>query len=234
MYSTLGDVRPLTLGDLGWVLDLSGQRRERIAGFAPRFWRPAPDARDRHEMFLGHQIGNPPVVSLRTDHGFVFAAPRANLLEIDDMALDEDTLWSDDGTRLLQAVLQHSDLRFVCPVPEPVRTQTATALGMSLVESWWHRDLATGHSAAAVSDPTLVVAGASGQLVEAPPVYAPGGTVLMVSEVASVVALAAIENAAAAAGAVVSVAPRSPGEPKDLLTGAGYKRTTDFFEGRRH
>jgi hypothetical protein len=156
-------------------------RREQIAGFAARFWRAAPDSRDRQREFLGHQIRDPRLVSLRTDHGFVFAAPRGDLLDVDDMALDEDNLWPDDGTRLLEAVFRHSDVRFVCPVPELARAQTAVALGMSLVESWWHRDLPTNVSAAAISDPVLTVAGASGRLVEAPPVYAPGGPVLLVS-----------------------------------------------------
>lgn len=233
MNTTLGDVRPLILDDLEWVLDISELRREQIAGFAARFWRPAPDARDRHREFLGHQIQDPGAVSLRTDHGFVFAAPRADVLDVDDMALDDDNLWPHDGTRLLQTVLEHSDVRFVCPVPEPARTQTAVALGMSLGESWWHRDLSTNVSPVAVDHPILTVAGASGRLLEAPPVYAPGGPVLLVLAVDSEAALAAIEDAAAAVGAVVSVVPRFPSQPEDLLTNAGYKRTTDFFAWRR-
>ena len=46
-------------------------------------------------------------------------------------------------------------------------------------------------------------------------------------------ALTAIESAAASAGAVVSVVPRKLGQPTDLLIGAGYKRTTDFFVWHR-
>lgn len=100
----------------------------------------------------------------------VFAAPRVDVLDVDDMALDDVNLWPHDGTRLLQAVLEHSDVRFVCPVPEPAGTQTAVALGMSWVESWWHRDLSSNVSPVGVDHPVLVVAGASGRLVEAPPV----------------------------------------------------------------
>lgn len=230
--TSLGDVRPLSLDDLDWVLDLGGQRRERIVSFAPRFWHPAPDARGRHEAFLNDQIRDLDVVTLRTDHGFVFATPRADLLDVDDMALDQDTRWPDDGTRLLRAVMEHHDLRFVCPVPEPSRSRTARYLGMSVKESWWHRNLAPTVVRVGTSD-QVVVPGARGQLVEAPPVYAPGGPVLLVSEVASAAALAAIENAAAAVEAVVSVVLRSAGAPEDLLRRGGYTRTTDFFQWRR-
>ena len=79
----------------------------------------------------------------------------------------------------------------------------------------------------------LTVVGASGRLVDAPPVYAPGGPVLLVLDVESEAALAAIEDAASAAGAVVSVVPRYSSQLEDVLTRAGYKRTTDFFARRR-
>lgn len=230
--TVLGDVRPLTLDDLEWVLDMSEQRRERIVFFGPLFWRPAPDARARHRAFLGQQIQDPMVASLRTDHGFVFAAPRGELLDVDDMALDDDDLWPHDGSALLRSVVERGDLRFVCPVPERARRQISVDLGMVLVESWWHRDLPFT-SLATVGGAAIEVRGASGRLVQAPPVYAPGGPVLLTFDVNDGRALAAIEVAAAAGGAVVSVVTRKPGQPTDLLTSAGYKRTTDFFVWHR-
>lgn len=234
MPTTLDDVRPLTLDDLEWVLEISGHRRECIAGYAPRFWRPAPDARAAHNELLGDQIQDPQVVSFRSDHGFAFAARRGEVLDVDDMALDDDNLWPHDGSALLQAVSQRSDLRFVCPIPEPARRQTAVDLGMVLVESWWHRDLATETSATVMNpDSVITVQGASGRLVEAPPVYAPGGPVLLTFDVGSGTALTAIEDAASACGAVVSVVSREPSQPTDFLTTAGYKRTTDFLAWRR-
>ncbi len=174
------------------------------------------------------------MVSLRTDHGFAFAARRGEVLDVDDMALDDDNLWPHDGSALLRAVIQTSDLCFVCPIPEPERRQTAVHLGMVLVESWWHRDLATETSATVVDpDPVFAVQGASGRLVEAPPVYAPGGPVLLTFDVGSGTALTAIQDAASAGGAVVSVVSREPSQPTDFPTSAGCKRTTDFFTWRR-
>lgn len=154
------------------------------------------------------------------------------MLDVDDMALDDDNLWPHDGSALLQAVSQRSEVRFVCPIPEPERRQAAVHLGMLLVESWWHRDLATETSETVV-DPVIAVQGASGRLVEAPPVYAPGGSVLLTFDVDSGRALTAIEDAASAGGAVVSVVSRDPRRSTDFLICAGYKRTTDFFAWRR-
>lgn len=226
MHRASDGPRALTNDDLEWVLDISGHRRERIAGFGPRFWRPAPDARDRHREFLSHQIQDPQVVSLRTDHGFVFAAPRGDELDVDDMALDDDNLWTRDGSGLIMAVLERSDLRFVCPVAEPARTKFAIDLGMSLDQTWWHRDLPAKVSAAA-HDRAIAVKGAAGRLIKAPPVYDPGGPVLLVFDVDGAAGLAAIEHATAPA--VVSVVSRKPDQPTEFLTKVGYKRTTDFF-----
>ena len=52
-------------------------------------------------------------MALRTEHGFVIAVPRAARLDVDDMALDRDDQWPEDGARLLQAVLEQGAARFV-------------------------------------------------------------------------------------------------------------------------
>ena len=227
--SISGGARPLTMDDLEWVLDACGRRRAQLAAFAPRLWRSAPDARAQHRAYLGRQIEDPAVVALRTDHGFVLAAPHGQLMDVDDMALDDETLWPVDGVLLLRFVLKRGDLRLVCPVPERTRTQTAIGLGMSLTESWWHRDLDPGVSAGVAGNSDVMVNGASGRLVTAPPVYAPGGPVLVICTLDTEASLSPIEDVAASEGAVVSVVPRSPRQPTDALVRAGYLRTTDFF-----
>lgn len=224
-------LRPLTMDDLDWVLDLSGARRERIAAFAPQFWRPAPDARQRHATFLSGQVADERVLSLQTDHGFMFAVPRGDAMDIDDMALDDETRWSGDGRRLLRAAAGVGALRLVCPVPEPERTQAAVDLGMSVEEVWWHRDLAPSAQPRPVLDRVLAVEGGAGHLVDPPPVYAPGGPVALTREVASAEALGAIEKLAATRGATVSVVSQRPDDRAraELLQMTGYKRTTDFY-----
>lgn len=235
--ATISDnVRPLAQFDLSWVLDVGAARRERIVSYAPTFWKAAPTAREVHHQFLSNQIDDPDVVSIRTEHGFLFGAPRGDLLVVDDMALEDDNAWDTEGQQLLRSTADRSDLRFVCPVPEPPRTHTAVTLGMTIVESWWHKDIDPNVPPIQREDSSLTVDGASGRLVPAPPIYTPGGPVLLVFAADSAEALAAIEQKAATAGTTVSVVTQRPTNDHltDLLSKATYKRTTDFFEWRRN
>jgi hypothetical protein len=63
--------RQLGKSDLTWVVDLACARRERIAPLAPRFWKPAPNARELHSAFLRSLIDSSEVVSIRTDQVFL-------------------------------------------------------------------------------------------------------------------------------------------------------------------
>ena len=226
--------RQLTMADLTWVVDLASARRERITPFAPRFWKPAPNARELHAAFLSSLIDSPEVISVRTDKGFLFGMPHNDLLLVDDMALQDDSDWPTDGRVLLRWAGEIGPLRFVCPVPEEPRTSTASAVGLAKVESWWHRDLEPGADRLPEGgDPVLIVDEAQGRLVPAPPVYAPGGPVLLVTQVTSPDSLTGIERAAAQRGAYVSVVTHQHRDEQlaELLTSAGYKRTTDYYEG---
>lgn len=226
--------RQLTKSDLTWVVDLASARRERIVPFAPRFWKPAPNARELHAAFLSSLIDSPDVISIRTDQGFLFGMPRNDLLLVDDMALEDDSDWPTDGRVLLRWAGEAGRLRFVCPVPEEPRTSTASAVGLANVESWWHRDLEpAADRLPEVDGPVLIVDEAKGRLLPAPPVYAPGGPVLLVTQVTSPDSLMGIERAAAQRGACVSVVTHQPGDEQlaELLATAGYKCTTDYYEG---
>jgi hypothetical protein len=164
--------RQLRKSDLTWVVDLACARRERIVPFAPRFWKPAPNARELHAAFLSSLIDSPEVLSIRTDQGFLFGMPRNDLVLVDDMALEDDSDWTTDGKVLLRWAGETGRLRFVCPVPEGSRTSTASAVGLANVESWWHRDLEpAADRLPEVDDPVLVADEAEGRLVPAPPVY---------------------------------------------------------------
>jgi hypothetical protein len=69
--------------------------------------------------------------------------------------------------------------------------------------------------------------------VPAPPVYNPGGPVLLVTEVESAGSLRRIETEAARRGAPVSVVTQEPNDVglANLLAEAGYTLTTVFCEG---
>ena len=135
-------MRPLTLDDLDWVVELTRRRRESLAAYAPRFWRPALDATERHREFLAHLIADPLVFGLRTEHGYVLALDRGDHRLVDDMVVSPDERWADDGVELLRAVLAEAGrVRFVAPVAESARTAAARSLGLAVAETWWHRDL---------------------------------------------------------------------------------------------
>ena len=67
--------------------------------------------------------------------------------------------------------------RIAREAPELERTAAAVALGLPVAESWWHRDLEVVDGPAVWHDLT------GARLVAAPPVYDPGGPVLLVTEV---------------------------------------------------
>lgn len=224
--------RPLTAADLDWVLDLIEPRRQQLAEHAPHFWNPAPQARELHGRFLGDQLGRSEIVALRTEHGFVFAGPRGDGFVIDDFLVSADDLWPTEGGALVRDAVSGHSVRIVCPVHELGRYGLAKSLGLTVAESWWTHDLAP-LSGAEVGSEEISVDGTSGRLLPAPPVYAPGGPVLILSAVASLESLAAAEREAEAAGCPVAVVPQRADDltRAQLLTAAGYRRTTDYYDG---
>lgn len=228
-------VRALTASDLDWVLDLIEPRREQLRQHAPHFWNPAPDARELHRRFLGRQIAVPEMVTLRTEHGFVFAGPRDDGFLIDDMMVAPEELWPTEGAELVRAAVGRRAVRIVVPVHERARAGLAESLGLTVTESWWTRELEPvpdgGSDAQDIQD--ISVAGTTGRLLPAPPVYAPGGPVLILGQVSTGEALAAAERQAEAAGAPVAVVPHKAGDQARaaLLQEAGYRRTTDYYDG---
>ncbi|MDO9495936.1 MAG: hypothetical protein Q7J48_09555 [Nocardioides sp.] len=229
------DVRPLTGDDLDWVVDLTRERRARLVPLAPRFWRPAADAAARHRAFLAHLVADPGAVTIRTEHGYLVGVERAGRLVVDDMVVDPPEHWATEGVRMVEHARGSGPLRFVVPASERERMDVALGLGLEPAEVWWHRDLEPGTGLnVVVEDPAVSVAGAAGQLVPAPPVYDPGGPVLLVTSVESADALTRIQQSAARRGATVAVVAQDLADPGDaataaLLTEAGFTVTTYFF-----
>lgn len=226
-------VRPMAEGDVDWVVDLARQRRESLVPHAPRFWRPAADATARHRAFLADLVADRDVLSVRSQHGFLIALRQGPRWLVDDAVVTPRGDWADDGVRLLRhAQEQGGPLRFVVPVFEADRMAAGRSVGLAPVEHWWHRDLAPPATAAAGADPLVVVDGARGRLVTAPPVYDPGGPVLLVTEAAGIDSLGRIESEASTRGAAVSVVSQEPDDERlaALLTEAGYVLTTAFCE----
>jgi hypothetical protein len=228
--------RRLGPADLDWVVDVTRRRRESLVPHAPRFWRPATDATERHRAFLGHLIDEPDAFTVRTDPGYVIAQRRGSVWLVDDAVVTEAGDWLTDGAQLLRHTQEHCGaLRLVVPVFETRRMEAASRVGLTPLEHWWHRDLpdvVATVEAEHSEDPTIRVEGAAGRLVPAPPVYDPGGPVLLVAAVESASALSRIETEASRRGAPVSVVSQVPSDVRlaALLTAAGYVLTTAFCE----
>lgn len=228
-------IRDLTPADLDWVVAITRSRREKLAPHAPRFWNPAKDAEEHHRAFLGNLIGDRDVLSIRSASGYLIAVDRGDVWLVDDMVMISDTAWRSAGTALLRyAQTECGRLRFVVPAFERARLDAAYDVGLEPAECWWHRDLdppgpPDEHPA---EEGDVVVNGARGRLVPAPPVYDPGGPVLLVTEVRSVGALRRVEQLAVRRGAGVSVVSQAANDTGrgQLLADAGYALTTLFFE----
>ena len=225
----------MTQDDLGWLVELAGVMRERRAPHAPLFWRPAADAMPHHRAYLSWLLDRTDTVTVRTARGYLVGVPTGPDLVVDDFAVEDDAAWPTDGRALLEHVHGEHRLRVVVPVCEPGRRAVAAGLGLEPGTTWWHRDLPDPPDPGAdeqEAEAEVAVDGATGRLVVAPPVYDPGGPVLLVTAaVASAAALRRLEQQAARRGATVSVVETQPADTRvpALLEAAGYLRTTDFY-----
>jgi hypothetical protein len=202
-----------------------------LVPFAPVYWRPAPDAAERHREFLIHLLDHG-AVGFRTDADLILAQPLGQGWVIDDAAVDDDA-WDVAGRALWQAISAAltGPVRWVCPVPEPARVRFAQAQGFETVESWWHWNVPW--PLATASDPDPTVTGASARLVPAPPVYAPGGPVLFLTGVENTrTALADAMQIAPGLGSPVVVVSQPSGEEALAfeLEAAGFVRHCDFLQ----
>eukprot|EP01032_Pedospumella_encystans_P034647 gene34647-39174_t len=148
------------------------------------------------------------------------------------MAVEPAEHWASEGVALLRHASALGPIRFVVPGFESERLDAALDLGLEPDDIWWHRDLEPFTGLNVVSEHKSVsVEGAEGRLVPAPPVYDPGGPVLLVTSVVSPEALRRVEQSAARRGARVSVVPQPPADTSlaTLLNHAGYTLTTFFF-----
>lgn len=191
----------------------------------------------------------PGAFGLRTEAAVLFGLPGSDgVLVLDDVALGTGAEWHLDGWALLAAAVEHGDppVRFVVPVPEADRAQAARSVGLTVEESWWHRELIVAPTAVrqAQGGPTagarIDVAGASGCFVSPPAIYDPGGAVLLVEGAVPgegrVAALVALAEAAARSGAALAVAIQPVDDTRYAadLEGAGFRRHADFFGGQIH
>jgi hypothetical protein len=208
-------VRAMAARDVGWAALVMDQRRQLHARYSPVFWRAARDAIDVHARFLASQIAAPHVIALRTDDGFLIAELRGPEAFIDDFAVLGEHNWAADGASLLTAAWQQAEAagastaRVVAAAADVAKVAMLVGAGLGLVGQWWVKPVTPGGPPAWSG--RVQGTAFSGRLGSAPPVYDPGGPVLLVDNLAGTASLAAIEGDAAAMGAVLAIVPAAPG-----------------------
>ncbi len=223
--------------DFDWAADVMERRRTVYEGFSPVFWKPASGVRDMHAGFLRAQVDGGGAVGLRTRSGFVLAAIRGDRYEVDDFAVEPDHRWSTDGPRLLRSVVEHGPLgrpahiRVVTARQDVAKRTMLQDLGLEVASRWWVKPLRPA-APAEVRFAEVRVAGSPAVLVPAPPVYAPGGPVCMLSDVDAGLAGRAARDAEEV-GAVLAIVTRdaAPASDEPELTAAGFDNAAVFFAG---
>jgi hypothetical protein len=186
------------------------------------------DDRELHRPFLELMITLPDVVSLVTSDGggclFAFRRPEGWL--VDDFSVADEARWADLGPSLLATAIERIEdpVTVVCGTRDEAKRAALVSTGLDLFERWW-----VGPPRGDGDDLADV---ASFRLVEAPPVFDPGGPAAMVSNWDGTgAALTALASAASSAGAVVLVVPVAGSDPgrQSVLTDAGFSAASDWF-----
>ncbi|RYC11251.1 hypothetical protein [Nocardioides zhouii] len=223
----------LTHDDLEWALDVLARRRQALVPHAPAFWRPAPDALDRHRDHLDHLL-SAGARGFRTAGSVLLAAPRGDGWLVDDAAV-EGAAPASEWQHLWDAFADACPgdaVRLVCPTYDAERAEHATRVGLNVAESWWLRELPG--SGGGQSGIDVALPGADAVTVGAPPVYAPPGPILFLPTVKDVAALPAALTRAPELGCVAIVVAQRAGHQDlaDDLSACGFRRHCDYYEGR--
>lgn len=213
------------------------RRRQQYASYSPLFWRPAKNVIDLHAQFLRGLISSETTVGLRTDDGFIICQRRGDEGFVDDFAVQQPGRWSADGAALLLTVGEQ-----LCEIGHPTVLRVVTAhadypkasmlagLSLQMAEQWWVREVQPASQPVVpgrVSGP-----GFSGLIEAAPPVYDPGGKVLFVEHLDEDADIGAVEDRAAALGAVLAIVRAEPGTIRSAeLQQHGWTVAPDWYLG---
>jgi hypothetical protein len=239
------NVRALTSADVPWMADVMAQRRAIYEKLSPVFWRPAANARDVHEPYLAACVASDQYVGLRTDDGFILGElqaagsppwwPDAQLGFVDDFAVEEHDAWNSDGRTLLLAAWSQlrdqgaESIRVVTARRDFEKVALLESVGLTHGESWWVRVNDEQAQRAPAFGP-VADCGVEALVIPAPPVYDPGGPVLLVTSIDSADCVNKIPLVAAEHGAVLAILPCPP-ERGAAADGAGFVETARYYVG---
>jgi hypothetical protein len=243
-----GDVRALTTDDVPWMVDVMAQRRALHALLSPIFWKASPHAREVHAPHLAGAVVSERHCGLRTDAGFVLAEVQdaatppwfsdVPLGFVDDFAVTDDAFWSDDGAALLRVAWDElhgrgvESLRVVTARRDAPKVALLESLGLAVGESWWVI-AASGERAPEANYGPIDHAGVTALVIPAPPVYDPGGPVLLTLALDGVVVVPELPAIAANLGAVLVIVSTKPSTPElaEAVGAAGFDEVTRYYVG---
>jgi hypothetical protein len=144
----------------------------------------------------------------------------------------------DDGVALLLAAADRlsatgevTAIRVVTAHADKPKVSMLQGLSLRLAEQWWVRELQPGCEQV-MAPGRLERPGFSGIFGPAPPVYDPGGPVLLADRVGDDTEIAVVEREATALGAVLAIIPASPGTVRaSELEQLGWSVASDWYLG---
>jgi hypothetical protein len=241
-------VRALTLDDVPWMVELMAQRRARYERLSLVFWRPAAKARDVHEQYLASCVDNDRFCGLRTDSAFLLADAQGAGTPpwwsdvptgfVDDFAVTTDDQWATHGAELLRAAFDRmrpvgtEALRVVTARRDAPKVGMLESLGLTIGESWWVTE-ARGERAPDPSFGPVAHDGFTALVVPAPPVYDPGGPVLLTLAVDDVALVSELPTIAARTGTVLVIVSTKPSTPEvtAVAQAAGFDEVSQYYLG---
>ena len=233
-------VRALTSGDVAWMADVMAERRARYQEYSPVFWRPAAHARDVHAPYLASCVASARFVGYRTTEGFILGERQSSIGFIDDFAVVRDDAWISDGLQLLVAAWSQlrdegaESLRVVTARRDDAKVLMLKSAGLSVGESWWVRPGDDRAQDAQIFGP-VAAAGIEALVIPAPPVYDPGGPVLLVTSIDSADRVVEVPLLAEEQGAVLAILPCPPiSDLSRAAQEAGFDETTQYYVGQLH
>lgn len=232
------DVVDMVGHDCAWAAELMQKRRNNYASYSPVFWHQSPKAKSLHVESLHHQIVRENIIARRTGHGFIIAELRHLQGFVDDFAVDEDSRWDDEGRELLFNAWHRliakgaTSLTIVSAKRDEAKNRLIDSVGLSLIQQWWVKSvMPTGDDKR--QDGPIEDKGFNGYLGPTPPIYDPGGSVLLIRDIKDKTSLEDIEKQGSRWGAVLIVVSQTPNSPRiGELEKKGYEVAPEWFAGK--
>lgn len=208
--------------DTDRLADFAESRRAQYEAYSPVFWRPAADARAKHQPFLAACLGDDQYTSrtaVSTDREVLGGAianhritmpPFADDPErswfIDDFYVASPEYWDIIGRGLLESLAEAAHIAeqerlIVVTAQRDIFKRTALIRqGFESSAAWWVRPL---NFSVELSDAANIPA----IIAPAPPVYNPGGLIALATRMNDPAEILAFERQAVAAGAILAIVP---------------------------